>query len=75
MVEHAIDNNSQFTDLLKLVGSRKKASLPLYTQRIASIFLRSKINADGYKSTSGNEARDSSDRTGIAKLMRGMINS
>ena len=46
VVEHAIDN-SQFTDLLKLVGSRKKASLPLYTQRIASIFLRSKINADG----------------------------
>ena len=75
MVKHAIDNNSKFTDLLKLVGSRKKASSPLYTQRIASIFLRSKVNTDGYKSTSGNEARDCSNHTGIGNLMRGMVNS
>ena len=43
MLKHANDSPLYRTDLPKLVGSHKKASLPSYTRRLSSTFMELKV--------------------------------
>ena len=47
MIQHAKESTSYCTESLKLVGSYKKASLPLYTRRLSSILFNDCTCANG----------------------------